>query len=244
MRAFLLAAGLGTRLRPLTAQMPKCLVPIAGRPLLAYWLALFGRHGIHDVLINTHHLPEQVDAFARDNRTDVRLTTCYEPQLLGSAGTVRANRDWIADGAPFVIAYADNLTSANLSALVAAHEQHRPVLTMGLFRTDQPQRCGILELDREGDEGRVVGFEEKPARPKSNLANAGIYVTDRRILDYLPETVPADFGIDVLPRLVGNMYGRTIEPIIDVGTLDSYQQAQTRVREWGLVEQLFGTEVQ
>ena len=111
MKAMILAAGRGERLRPLTDTVPKCLVPINGRPLLSYWMTLLERHGFDDVIINVHHLPDAVRAFA-DGVRHPRLTLFNEPQLLGSAGTVRANRDWVADGASFLIAYADDLSKA------------------------------------------------------------------------------------------------------------------------------------
>jgi mannose-1-phosphate guanylyltransferase len=227
MKAFLLAAGLGTRLRPLTDRMPKCLVPLAGKPLLSYWLTLLERHGFDEVLINLHYLPEQVRDYVARNQSGVRVTLFEESPLLGSAGTVRANRAWIDDGHPFLVAYADNLTNVDLTRLRTAHERHRPLLTMALFRAPEPSRCGIAEIDGGAEAGRVVSFEEKPQHPKSNLANAGLYVTDSRIVDRIPDKVPADFGGDVLPRLVGEMRGELVHgDLIDVGTPASYERAQ------------------
>lgn len=234
MKAFLLAAGLGTRLRPLTDTVPKCLVPIAGRPLLSYWMTLLARHGFDDVRINVHHLPKPVRAFARTCARP-RLTVFEEPVLLGSGGTIRANREWASDGKPFLIAYADNLTNADLSALMAVHRRHRPLLTMGLFRSDEPTRCGIAEVEGDESDGLIVGFEEKPPHPRSNLANAGLYVTDARIIDRIPETRPADFGHDVLPALAGSMRGHLLRGrLIDVGTRASYEQAQREASLLGL----------
>jgi mannose-1-phosphate guanylyltransferase len=238
-KAILLAAGLGTRLRPLTDRVPKCLVPIAGRPLLSYWMTLFERHGFSDVLLNVHHLPEQVREFVRRMASPVRVTLFEEPQLLGSAGTVAVNRAWVADGDPFLIAYADNLTNVNLGRLMGAHARRSPLLTMALFRTSEPSRCGIAELTDEPNAGAILSFEEKPRRPKSNLANAGLYVTDARILDRIPSRLPADFGHDVLPGLVGEMRGHVLtadERLIDVGTRESYDLAQREVGQLGLVE--------
>jgi len=239
MKAFLLAAGLGTRLRPLTDTVPKCLVPIAGRPLLAYWIALLERHGFEEVLLNIHHLPEHVREFVRCLSSRVRVTLFEEPHLLGSAGTVMTNREWVADGRPFLVANADNLTNVDLSRLMAVHTRHRPLLTMALFRTDEPTRCGIAELQTGSDSGAIVSFVEKPAHPKSNLANAGVYVTDVRVVDRIPRRLPADFGHDVLPALVGEMYGHVLsehEQLIDVGTWQSYDRAQREVVRWGLLD--------
>lgn len=223
MKAFLLAAGLGTRLRPLTDRMPKCLVPLAGRPLLSYWLELLVRHGFTEATVNVHYLPHQVREYLAASRFPLAIRVFDEPELLGSAGTIRANREWIADGAPFLVAYADNLTNADLSALMEAHTRGDALLTMALFRASEPSRCGIAVLD--GD--RIVGFQEKPERPASNLANAGLYVTDARILDRIPDKHPVDFGSDVLPRLTGDMRGHELrDPLIDVGTPHSYAHAQ------------------
>lgn len=230
-RAFLLAAGLGSRLRPLTDRTPKCLLPIAGKPLLAYWLELLERHGFTDVLINLHHLPEQVEAYVASAPSTLRIETFFEPTLLGSAGTVRANRAFVGDGGPFLIAYADNFTGADLSALMAFHQQHRPLLTVGLFETPEPTRCGIAEID--GD-GVIVGFDEKPARPRSNLANAGLYVAEPGLFDRLPSDLPCDFGRHVLPTLVGAMRGFLLrEPLTDIGTLASYERVQREVAATG-----------
>lgn len=238
MKAFLLAAGLGTRLRPLTDVTPKCLVPVAGRPMLSYWMALLARHGFTDVLLNVHHLAAQVRDFVATLDDPVRVTLFDEPTLLGSAGTVRANRDWVADGQPFLVAYADNLTNVDLGALMAAHLRHQPLLTMGLFHADQPSRCGIAEVD-EG--GRIIGFEEKPAQPKSNLANAGFYVSDRRLIARIPDGTPVDFGLDVLPGLIGEMHGVVVHgDIIDVGTPESYARAQREAGRLGLEAMVAG----
>jgi mannose-1-phosphate guanylyltransferase len=236
-KAFLLAGGLGTRLRPLTDTVPKCLVPIAGRPLLSYWFSLLERDGFAEVLVNLHHLPQQVREYVGSVSSPLRVTLFDEPRLLGSAGTVRANREWVADGDPFLIAYADNLTDADLSGLMAAHRQHGQLLTMALFRADEPTRCGIAEIAGGGESGTIVGFEEKPSRPKSNLANAGLYVSDVRIVDRIPPRTPADFGQDVLPAIVGEMHGHVLrERLVDVGTWESYERAQREALQLNVSE--------
>lgn len=225
MKAFLLAAGLGSRLRPLTNTVPKCMVSINGRPLLSYWMDLLDLHGFDDVLVNLHHLPAMVRAYV-ESIARPRVTLFHETELLGSAGTVRANRQWIETEEPFLVAYADNLTDVNLSSLVAAHLRRKPLLTMGLFRTTAASQCGIAELEGDEDSAAILTFEEKPAKPKSNWANAGLYVTDRKIVDRIPEGV-ADFGHDVLPDLVGEMRGHALMGrLMDVGTWENYNRAQ------------------
>jgi len=223
-KAFLLAAGLGTRLRPLTDKIPKCLVPIRGKPLLSIWLGICEQAGITDVLINTHHLAQEVRRWAQEQTGPVRIHLFHEENLLGSAGTIRANRDFVDGDEDFFIFYADNLVRANLKALTAFHFQHSGVLTMALFRAAQPQNCGIVSLD---ESGWITSFEEKPPRPKSDLANAGIYIARRRLLELIPGGHAVDFGKDVLPKLVGDAKGLLLDGyILDVGTPESYLRAQ------------------
>jgi mannose-1-phosphate guanylyltransferase len=209
-RAVLLAGGLGTRLRPLTDHVPKCLVPVGGRPMLEWWVDALDRAGISAALLNTHHHAGLVrDWIARVNargrtRGGVQITEAHEPELLGSAGTVHANRAW-ADGADAVVViYADNLSDVDLAALVAFHAGHGDPATMMLFHTEYPEKCGIAELDAEA---RITTFTEKPAQPVSNLANAGIYVLDADLWREIADMDVFDFGFDVIPRLVGRMRG-------------------------------------
>ena len=231
MKAFLLAAGFGTRLRPLTDTIPKCLIPIQGKPLMKWWLELFAKHDVTGVLVNTHYLAQPVRDFIADWNTKGGLphvTEYYEETLLGSGGTVLENRGFVGDDEDFLICYADNLTDVNLTAFQKFHYSHDGVLSMALFHTNLPQQCGIAALDKQR---RIVEFEEKPTQPKSNLANAGLYIVRRGIFDYLPENGrQLDFGKDVLPTLVGKMYGWHMEGyLLDVGTLENYEKAN---REW------------
>ncbi|MGH9432952.1 MAG: nucleotidyltransferase family protein [Terriglobia bacterium] len=230
-KAFLLGAGLGTRLRPLTDSMPKCLVPIGGRPLLGIWLDICEGLGIEEVLINTHYRAEQVEDWAAAHRSPVKIRLAHEPQLLGSAGTVAAHRDFVAGAGAFFVFYADNLVRADLKALKESHHCRQGVITLGLFRASCPRECGIVSLD---EEGRVTAFEEKPANPASDMANAGIFVARQELFEYLPAGHRfADFGKDVLPRLVGKMYGHLLAGyLIDIGTLENYQRAQD---EWSRI---------
>jgi len=226
MKAFLLAAGLGTRLKPLTDSIPKCLVPIAGQPLLGIWFELCARHGISEVLVNLHHLPEMVRAFVAAWRGPLRVTTVFEPELLGSAGTVAGQRDFVAGESAFWILYADNLTDVDLGRMLAFHHTRRAEFTIGLAPTDTPREKGILTLDADG---RVVDFTEKPREPRSNLANAGIYIAGPSLFESLngPQPCPFDFGFHVLPRLVGRMHGYAItEYLEDIGTPAALAAAQ------------------
>lgn len=204
-KALLLAGGLGTRLRPITETTPKCLVEIAGRPLLDYWFEALRRAGVHDVLINTHHLPESVRRFLLEkNSQGFRSIEYYEPKLLGSAGTIAANAGWADDADNVIIIYADNLSDMDIAGLLAAHAEHGEPMTILLFHAPNPRACGIAELDGAG---RVVAFEEKPTQPKSDLANAGVYVVTAAAWREIAQMQAFDMGFDVLPRFVGRMRG-------------------------------------
>jgi len=236
MKAFLLAAGRGTRLKPYTDTTPKCLIPINGIPLLAIWLNLLERHRVDTVIVNLHHHAEKVSAFIREisPRLDIRIVSVYESTLLGSAGTVWANRDRVAGDEPFFIAYADNLTDCNLTGMADFHRSRQAtgnLLTMGLMHAPDPRACGIATMDADS---RIVSFTEKPAAPSGDLANAGIYVASPDIFDYFPPRDDTDdvldFGFHILPRLAGKMAGYVIRDYLrDIGTLDAYHRAQA---EW------------
>jgi mannose-1-phosphate guanylyltransferase len=232
-KAFLLAAGLGTRLRPLTDTVPKCLVPIDGRPLLAYWIDLFERHGVTDVLINLHHLPDPVRAFVEAYRGPVRFELVMEPVLLGSAGTLQTNRAFVDGEEQFFILYADNLTNADLSALREFNAAHPAPLTVGLLHMERPETRGIATLD---EEGTIVEFIEKPQHPKSDLASAGIFVGRPGLFGYFEDhAYPYDFGNHVMPSLVGAMNGLLVEGYLrDVGTHEDLARA---AREWKSLSQ-------
>lgn len=223
LRAFVLAAGAGTRLRPLTDRMPKCLVPIRGRPLLGHWVDLLHAHGVTEVLVNSHHLAAQVIGFVEGGSLPLPVTVAHEPVLLGTGGTLRANRAFTGTDPEFIVGYGDTLTNADLTALVAAHRRRRPVATLGLFRTPVPAQCGIAEIDRSGT---VVSFHEKPAEPRSDLAFAGILVASPELYDLIPERVPCDLARDVLQGLAGRMVGLELAAYVrDVGTPDGYARA-------------------
>ena len=230
MKAFLLAAGLGTRLRPITNTIPKCMVPICGRPLLFWWFQLFEKYGINEVLVNTHYLSQIVREYIQfymENNKKLRIIEFYETNLLGSAGTVRANFNFIEDEEDFFVCYADNLTDINLCEMLFYHKKNNSRLTVALFHTNKPEQCGIATLN---ENNLIIDFEEKPIMPKSNLANAGVYIVQNKIVPRLPEREILDFGKDILPTFIGKMYGwKTDNYLLDIGTLDNYKKAQ---KEW------------
>jgi mannose-1-phosphate guanylyltransferase len=225
MKAFLLAAGHGTRLRPITNNMPKCLVPIRGTPMLSIWLRRCKTIGIDEVLINLHAHADAVRTFLRQHGEEgVRVYVAEEEQLLGSAGTLRANRSWVEEEELFWVFYADVLHRADLQEMSRLHRQRRLTATLGVYEVTDPSRCGIVTTNSQGV---IEEFVEKPTHPTSNLAFSGLMIGTRTLLDVIPNDIPCDIGFHVLPKLKGQMLAFPIRDyLIDVGTLENYQQAQ------------------
>jgi histidinol-phosphate phosphatase family protein len=225
-KALILAAGLGTRLRPLTDTIPKCLLPIAGKPVLDYWIDLLGDIGVREILINTHTFPGQVQDWIQQQNSGGcrRVQEFFEPELLGSAGTIAANGDYADDVDCIVIVYADNLSNVDLTQMVRFHDSHHGPMTMLLFRTPDPQACGIVELDADD---RIIGFQEKPANPRSDLANAGLYIVDADAYREIAALRAFDIGFDVLPVFVNRARGWIWDGFHrDIGTQKAYDAAQ------------------
>ena len=236
LRALLLAAGLGTRLRPITEHTPKCLVRVGGEPLLGRWLRQLEAAGCEAVLINTHHLAQKVqtylDTWELTKQADgMSIQTVHEPRLLGTAGTLLANQGFFVGSTGLVI-HADNAMAGTLDGLLTAH-QRRPrecLLTMLTFRTNQPQSCGIVGIDRRGV---VTSFHEKVAEPPGNQANGAVYCFDQTFLSYLtnvhPE--PTDFSTEVIPDLMGRIQTwQTKQPYLDIGTPAALKAAQGQMK--------------
>ena len=228
MKAFLLAAGIGSRLRPITDTIPKCMLVIDDRPLIDIWLDSFDRAGVTDVLVNLHHLPDAVRRHlaARAGPPAVRLV--FEPELLGSAGTLAANRAWVDGEDIFLACNADNLTDFDLRSLIDTHRGHGAVATLSVFHSENPSAGGVVQLDPGGT---IVAFTEKPREPASNLVNAGMYAFHPSVLDEIDSgPPPRDIGYDLLPRLVGRARAVAVEGYFrDVGTPDAYRRAR---QEW------------
>jgi len=225
-RAFILAGGLGTRLRPLTEHTPKCLVPLEGEPLLGIWLDELHELGVEHVRVNTHHLAAQVDAFAAGRKAP-RCETVYEPALLGSAGTLHANRDFFAAQAHALVLYGDNYAPGAAGELLRTPLPEGCVARVGFFESPEPESCGIGRLD---DQGLLVEFEEKPARPRSNLAFGGLLLVRPALLDQIGAS-DFDIGTHVLPKLLGIAEGWRIErPILDIGSPERRERARAQRR--------------
>ncbi len=227
MKAMILAAGEGTRLRPLTLTLPKPMVPIVGVPLLARTLAWLSEQGMTECAINLFHRPQSIpDTFGPEFQ-GVRLHYFFEDTLRGTAGGVKAAAALLRD-APFFVIYGDNLIHADLGCLWDFHRSHGGTGTVALFEHPNPTAAGIVGLD---DAGRITRFVEKPPPDQifSRWANAGVYVLDPTVLDAIPENEPSDFGRDIFPRLLDEgqvLHGTPLGGYLqDTGTPQSYRQA-------------------
>jgi mannose-1-phosphate guanylyltransferase len=224
MKAFILAAGSGTRLRPLTDTVPKCLLPIQGVPLLQIWLENCSSAGITEVLVNVHSHAGQIREFARkkDGKPAVRIAE--EKQLLGSGGTLAENQGFVAGEEAFFVLYGDVLTNVSLADMLAFHRARKLPATLGIHQVPDPTQCGIVTADQDGI---VRRFVEKPTRSESNWAFSGVMIATPRIFESVPEQRPADIGFHLLPRLVGQMAAYPISDyLLDIGTLSNYRAAQ------------------
>lgn len=210
MNVILLSAGFGTRLKPITEQIPKCLAPIQGIPLLFLWLELLKRHPIEKILINTHYLnslvKSAIDHSPYPHFYGSKLHLVHEPTLLGTAGTLHENYDLICENDTLVV-HADNLSLFDLKEFVNAHK-HRPaktLMTMMSFTTSEPSKCGILKTDSEGI---LREFHEKVPNPPGNRANAAIYLLSP---EFFKEFKRHHFGCDdlstqVIPQMMGRIF--------------------------------------
>lgn len=232
-KAILLAAGLGTRLHPLTRTVPKCLVSINGRALLDIWFERLVRSGIEKILVNTHHLAGVVEQHMAQSPWRDAVVLSHESHLLGTAGTLIAHVDFVGNDRVMLV-HADNLSVFDIEAFLSRHE-HRPVgceMTMMLFRTDSPASCGVVELDGRGV---VVGFHEKVSNPPSNLANGAVYIIEPDFVRALAsrQPRPTDFSTEVIPDCLGRIF--TYENSLyhrDIGTPESLAAAHVEYKKF------------
>ncbi len=221
MRAMVLAAGLGTRLRPLTYEITKPMVPVLDRPVMEHILDLLERHGFGEVIANLHYFPDSIRSYFGE-----RLDYHYEPELLGTAGGVRACSEFLGDDA-FLVISGDALTDIDLGAMIERHRSSGGVATLAVKRVEDTREYGVVLHDRDG---RITGFQEKPNAEEalSDLGNCGIYMFDASIFDYFPERDFVDWAQDVFPVLLENDVPFHIHEIEeywnDVGSLAELRQ--------------------
>jgi NDP-sugar pyrophosphorylase family protein len=228
MKAMLLAAGLGIRLRPLTNNCPKCMVPVGGKPVLQRNIEWLRSQGVADLVVNLHHNPQAVTQYFGDGRAlGVRLEYSYEPELLGTAGALWAARRFFSVE-QFWVVYADNLINCSLERMASLHQTRAATLTMGLFWRGDVSASGMVELDGEA---RITGFIEKPAADEalSHWVNAGIFLCEPRVLQFIPPGQACDFGHDILPAMLSMkepMYGYTLGPGETLHWIDTPEDLQ------------------
>ena len=208
-----LAAGQGIRLRPLTDGLPKCMVPVGGKPLLEHTIAWLQTFGVTEIVINLWHLPDVIRGhFGDGKQLGVQITYSQETQLRGTAGGVKKVAQ-LFDG-PFFLWYGDNLSTCNLARLYEAHRRTGGRATLALHRRADPLQSGIVGLD---EDDRIVRFLEKP-RPEevfSPWVSTGIFVLERDVLDSIPADGVSDFGRDVFPSMLSageRLYGYRLSP--------------------------------
>lgn len=196
-----MAAGLGTRLRPLTYEVPKPMVPVANRPVIEQILRLLATQGFSDVIANLHWFPETIsDRLGDGSDLGIKLTYSHEEELLGTAGGVRNVRDFFGSE-PFAVLAGDALTDVDLGALMTAHEANDGVATLVVKRVANTREYGVVVT---APDGRIEGFQEKPepAEALSDRANCMIYALSPEIFDYFPDKAVVDFALDVFPALL------------------------------------------
>jgi mannose-1-phosphate guanylyltransferase len=240
MRAMVLAAGLGTRLRPLTYEITKPMVPVLDRPVMEHIVELLERHGFDEVIANLHYFPDSIREYFGE-----RLSYRYEEELLGTAGGVRGCADFFGEE-PFLVISGDALTDIDLGAFLSRHRQSGGIATLAVKKVPDTREYGVVLHDSDG---RITGFQEKPAPEEalSDLGNCGIYMFEPRIFDYFPARPFVDWAQDVFPVLLENDVPFYIHELReywnDVGSLSELRQGTVDALRGELHLQIEGDEV-
>lgn len=242
MKAMVLAAGVGSRLDPLTSQLPKPLAPVANRPVMEHILRLLKTHGFEDVVSNLHYLPEQIKQYFGDGSSlGMNIDFRFEPELSGDAGGVRACRNFFGQET-FIVLMGDLLTDADISRVYAEHKRKGALATIGAKQVEDVSQFGVIVTD---ESGFITGFQEKPKQEEalSNLASTGIYILEPQIFDYMPKTGTYGFGRQLFPSLVEK--GLPVLSVdlqsywSDIGTINQYRQSNFDALEGAVKVQHF-----
>lgn len=233
-KAMLLAAGEGTRLRPLTLETPKVLLPVGGKPLIGYTLSWLRSHGISKVAINLYRQGEKIKDFLGDGSLfGISISYSLEETLLGTAGGVKRMEHFFDD--TFVVIYGDILTDFDLKGMIRFHQEKKAMATLAILEVPNPWDVGVVEIN---EQGRILSFVEKPPRGSEvgNLGSGGIYVLEQDILSYIPNKGCPDFAYDIFPQLIKlgvPIYGYLLSPedyLLDIGTIEKYHKADEDVK--------------
>ncbi len=233
MKAMILAAGGGTRLHPLTFNMPKPVAPIANVPCIEYIVRLLKRHGFDDLMVNLYHYGHLIEEHLGDGRRfDLRIRYSRETELMGTAGGVKAVEEFLREGGPFIVIGGDDLTDFDLGHVTDFHRKCGALATIGLTEVDEPGEYGVVVTSTDG---RIRQFQEKPkpGEALSNLVNTGVYVFDPAVLELIPPSTFYDFGRQLFPVLVDRglpFYGCRLDGYwCDVGDLHQYLRSHVDV---------------
>ncbi len=231
MKAFIMAAGEGTRLRPLTYIRPKPLVPLENKPIISRIISLLKGNGISDIIINLHYKKERIKEFLGDGKDfGVNITYSEEEVLLGTAGGVKKVEDLLPD--TFVVISGDIATDINISEMVAFHKKKGALVTLAVTIVDDPTKYGVVSLNSDG---KIQKFVEKPSRDKvfSPIVNAGIYVLEKEVLKEIPEGIFYDFGKQLFPALMEKhapLYGYLSSGYwMDIGSISDYKKVHSDI---------------
>ncbi len=225
-QALILVGGEGARLRPLTYEIPKPLIPVKGKPILEHILKHLKKHGIDDILLAVGHLSEKVISyFGNGEKWGINIRYIHENEKMGTAGPLKTAEPMLNKN--FLMLNGDVLSKIDLSDLNHFHRQNNGLATIALVAVENPSHYGVVEIKGS----QITGFVEKPKNPPSNLINAGIYLLDKGILKYVPQGY-AMMEKDVFPKLAleGKLFGYTYSgPWLDVGTPERLEKA---IKEW------------
>ncbi|MBX9691423.1 MAG: NDP-sugar synthase [Cyanobacteria bacterium] len=246
MKAMVLAAGVGSRLDPLTSLIPKPLVPVANVPIMDHIIHLLARHGFNDLIANLHYKSEMIlDRYYDAGKFGVSLTFKYEEELTGDAGGVRACKDFFGDET-FIVLMGDLLTDCDLTRLLSEHKAKNAIATIAVKKVPDVEHFGVVLQNKDGF---ITGFQEKPKKEEalSNMASAGIYVLEPKLFDIIPTTGTYGFGRQLFPLLVEKG-----EPLLavdidtywsDIGTISQYRQSNLDVLQGKIDLPFAGTAV-
>jgi len=233
MKAMILAAGVGSRLDPLTRNVPKPLVPIVNRPVIEHIIDLLKKHGFDEIMVNLHYLGNVIQAHLGDgSKLGVSIAYSHEDKLWGDAGSVKRCEKFFTEGPnePFLVVGGDDISDKDLTKLVKSHKEKRALATIGLSLVDDPSEYGIVLMN---ERNRITRFLEKPKGEVifSNTANTGVYVFDQSIFDYIPQGVFYGFGHNLFPLLLEQrkpLFGHLTSAYWrDVGNLKVYRDTHT-----------------
>ena len=228
-KAMIMAAGVGSRLEPLTKSVPKPLVPIANKPVMDIWFEKLAQIGIRDVICNTYYLANQIINRYTNNNFGINFNYITEETLSGTAGGVKKCQFFFDKGTPFLVLSADGLTNADLEKGIEIHKKTGAIATIGIkpIAMEDVPKFGVVVTDNDGF---ITEFQEKPSieSAKSNFINTGIYIFDYKIFDYIPENTFYDFAKDVFPKLLNEHAINTFEVNeywSDIGSIGQYIQS-------------------